>query len=42
MKFELYEAPEAILVKLETVDVITTSAPIFSDGDALDDGWIGI
>ena len=35
-----YEAPEAIVVSLESVDVITAS--IFLDSDVLEDGWIGV
>ena len=39
MKRNAYEAPEALVVCLETTDVITTS--VFNDKDVLDDGWIG-
>ena len=37
-KNNVYEAPEALVVNLEAVDVITSS--IFSDNDILGDGWI--
>jgi len=40
MKKSTYEAPEAIVVCLENVDVITASLPVFKDDDILDDGWI--
>ena len=39
MKKNIYEAPEALVVSLEAVDVITSS--IFSDSDAVGDGWVG-
>lgn len=39
MKKNVYEAPEALVVCLETVDVITSS--VFTDADAVGDGWIG-
>ena len=35
-----YEAPEAIVVSLESVDVITTSA--FLDYNVIDDAWVGL
>ena len=38
MKKNLYEAPEAIVVCLDAVDVITAS--VFSDSNMIDDGWI--
>jgi hypothetical protein len=40
MKKKLYESPEALLVDLEAIDVITASLPEFEDGDMVDDGWI--
>ena len=36
-KNNIYEAPEALVVALEAVDVITAS---FADPDILEDGWI--
>ena len=39
MKKNVYESPEALVVCLDTVDVITSST--FSDSDAISDGWIG-
>ena len=36
-KNSIYEAPEALVVAIEEVDVITAS---FADPDILDDGWI--
>ena len=36
-KNNVYEAPEALVVTIETVDVITTS---FSDSNILSDGWL--
>ncbi len=38
MKKNVYEAPEAVVVCLETVDVITAS--IFSDPNSVADGWV--
>ena len=38
MKKSIYEAPEAIVICLETVDVITSS--VFKDDNTIDDGWI--
>ena len=35
-----YETPEAIVVSIESVDVITSS--VFFDSDVLEDGWIGV
>ena len=35
----VYEAPEATIVAVESIDLITTST--FSDSNVLDDGWIG-
>ena len=40
MKKNIYEAPEALVVCLEELDVITTSIPTFEDGDVITDGWI--
>ena len=40
MKNTTYEAPEALIVSLEELDVITTSIPTFEDGDVITDGWI--
>ncbi len=37
-----YEAPEALVVRLDAVDVITTSGPMFEDGNVMDDGWVGV
>lgn len=34
-----YEAPEATVVTIESVDVITSS-PIFNSDNVLTDGWI--
>lgn len=36
----IYEAPEATVVCLEEIDVITASLPIFKDDNVLEDGWI--
>ena len=36
-----YEAPEAIVVSLESVDVITTSVS-FLDDNVIDDAWVGL
>ena len=38
MKKNVYEAPEALVVCLEAVDVITAS--IFDDPNAIPDGWM--
>ena len=38
MKKNVYESPEALVVNLESVDVITSS--IFSDENMIPDGWI--
>ena len=38
-KNSVYEAPEATIVAVEALDLITTST--FSDPNVLDDGWIG-
>ena len=38
-KNSVYEAPEATIVAVESLDLITTST--FSDPNVLDDGWIG-
>ena len=38
MKRNAYEAPEALVVCLEAVDVITGS--VYNDSDTLGDGWI--
>ena len=35
----VYEAPEATVVAVEALDLITTST--FSDSNVLEDGWIG-
>ena len=39
MKKLAYESPEAILVEVENLDVITESIP-FQDTNILGDGWI--
>lgn len=41
MKKFAYEAPEATVVEVENLDVITASVQ-FSDPNVLDDGWIGV
>ncbi len=38
MKKNIYEAPEALVVCLEAVDVITSS--IFNDENMIPDGWL--
>ena len=38
MKSNVYEAPEALVVSLESVDVITSS--VFNDDNMIPDGWI--
>lgn len=38
-KIEIYEAPEAKIVSLDAVDVITESIP-FEDPNILPDGWL--
>ncbi len=38
MKKNLYESPEAIVVCLEAVDVITSS--VFKDSNMIEDGWL--
>ena len=38
MKKNLYEAPEAIVVCLDAVDVITAS--VFNDPNSIGDGWV--
>ena len=38
MKKTIYEAPEALIVVLDNVDVITAS--VFTDNDMIADGWI--
>ena len=40
MKKMIYESPEATLVCLEAVDVITASLKAFEDEDMIGDGWI--
>lgn len=40
MKKSIYEAPEALVVCLEKIDVITASLPTFTDDDMVSDGWI--
>lgn len=40
MKKKFYESPEALLVDIEAIDVITSSLPVFEDDDMVDDGWI--
>jgi hypothetical protein len=40
MKKAVYESPEALIVCLKAIDVITTSLPEFEDDDMVDDGWI--
>ncbi len=40
MKKMIYEAPEATLVCLEQIDVITASLKTFDDEDMVGDGWI--
>ena len=39
-KNNTYEAPEALVVCLEDIDVITASLPVFKDDNVLEDGWI--
>lgn len=34
----IYEAPQAVVVYLETADVITAS--VFTDSNVIEDGWI--
>ena len=38
MKKNVYEAPKAVVVSLETNDVITAS--VFTDSNVLEDGWV--
>ena len=38
MEKNLYEAPEAVVICLETVDVITSS--VFKDDNMIEDGWL--
>ena len=40
MKNNKYEAPEAKLVSVELMDVITSS--LFLDADVIPDGWIEV
>lgn len=40
MKKNIYEAPKAKILKVDTVDVITVSLPSFKDDDILNDGWL--
>ena len=40
MKKNIYEAPEAKILDVDTVDVITISLPTFTDDNILGDGWI--
>ncbi len=40
MKKSIYEAPEALVVCLEKIDVITASLPVFKNEDIIDDGCI--
>ena len=35
-----YETPAIELVKLDPVDVITTSLPIFTEDNVIPDGWV--
>ena len=35
-----YESPALELVRLESVDVMTTSLPNFNDDNILADGWV--
>ncbi len=37
---KIYEVPEAKVMNVDTVDVITTSLPTFKDDNVLGDGWI--
>ena len=37
---KMYESPEALVICLEAVDVITSS--VFTDSNVMDDGWIGV
>ncbi len=39
MKKTVYEVPEALVVCLDAVDVITTS-PQFTDENMIKDGWM--
>lgn len=36
----IYEVPEAEIMNVDTVDVITASSPSFKDDNILDDGWL--
>ena len=40
MKKNVYEAPTALVIDVEDIDVITASLPIFDDDNVLEDGWI--
>lgn len=37
---KIYEIPVAELVKLDMIDIVTTSLPEFDDPNILDDGWV--
>lgn len=37
---KIYEVPEAKIMNVDTVDVITVSLPSFKDDSVLDDGWL--
>ena len=37
---KIYEIPEAKIMNVDTVDVITVSLPTFKDNNVLDDGWL--
>ena len=38
MKKNVYESPEALVIRLESIDVVTASQ--FSDGNMIPDGWV--
>jgi hypothetical protein len=40
MKRTVYESPVAVVVSLETTDVITSS--VFVDVDVIPDGWLEV
>ena len=40
MQNKKYEVPEAQIVSLDAIDVITASLPLFNDSNILEDGWI--
>ena len=38
-KNSVYEAPEATIVSVEALDVITTSTPFDGEDDEINDNW---